>query len=130
MAITETLTLVWGRVSETISKSVSLSSGAVVDIDEAIADDTTDGLVALTLDVSQLKLVYIVCDQAVTLETNSSSSPDDTLTLTADTPVLWYVGCGYPIGDLFSADVTALYVTNASGGTATLRCRFLLDPTV
>lgn len=92
-----------------------------------IADSTTDGEVVAALDVSALKSLMILSDQNVTIETNDGSSADDTLTLVGGEPLVWWDGCGYSCP--LTADVTAFYITNASGATANVQMRFLSDPT-
>lgn len=107
----------------------TITGGQWVTLDEDITDGTTDGLVALVLDVSQIQGYIITSDQAITLETNNGAAPDDTITLTADGAVVWTPEDGSTKRHL-QTDVTALYVTNASGSTANLRAWFLVDPTV
>jgi len=119
----------WAFEGESIDREETLTGGQLVTIDEDIPDSTTDDLVALTLDVSQIQAIFITSNQAITLETNNGSAPDDTITLAANGCVIWTTADGATLRPL-QTDVTALYVTNASGSTATLRCRFLVDPTV
>lgn len=95
-------------------------------VDESIAI-AADNLVAWTLDLSQLKMLYIHSTQIVTLETNSSSAPDDTIILAAGQPLIWYTG--YLYDNLITADVTQLFVTNASQAIATLNIECLFDAT-
>ena len=119
----------WSYLGEQLDRDEDVSAGELVTIEEAIADSETDKLVALTLDVSQLKAMYLECDQDVTLETNDGSTPDDTISLSANVPQLWSESDGASLRPL-TVDVTGLYVTNASGSTANLKGRFLVDPTV
>jgi hypothetical protein len=115
--------------NETTTANNSVTAGQLISIEEAIPDSSTDLLVALSVDVSQIRGVYIESDQALLLETNDGSSPDDTLTLVAGIPYVWYTSkydALFCIGD----DITALYVTNASGETANLKIKLLIDPTV
>lgn len=110
---------------ETISAVNTLTSGAKVSIDETLSIGT-DVPVALTLDVSQVKSAYIVSSVAMTIKTNSSGSPANTLTLVAGVPYRWYTN-QYDAFKL-TTDVTTLYVTNAAAGR--LQMEFLVDPTV
>lgn len=119
----------WTFEGEVIELDETETGGQLVTIDEDIADSETDLLVALVLDVSQIQALFITSDQAITLETNDGAVPVDTITLAADGCVIWTAADGESLNPL-QTDVTALYVTNASGETATLRCRFLVDPTV
>lgn len=105
----------------------TLTAGLRIAISEPIAI-ANDVLVALSVDVSQVKGVYIVCDQDVTLETNNSGSPTNTLALKANIPYVWYTNKYHTL--VFSSDITALYVTNASAAVANLVVEILTDPTV
>lgn len=127
MPFTHTLTekLVVGNTS--IEKSNAQSAGANTSIDETIADSTTDGLINFTLDVSQLQSIYIVSDADITIETNDGSSPADTLSLVAGVPYVWHADSYHAC--LLTTDITAIYVTNASGGSARLQIEALHDPT-
>lgn len=127
MAFTHTHTRNFSRSGENLTASAVATAAAEVCIDEVITTATTDGLVALTLDQSALKSVFITSDVAVTLETNSGSAADDSFTLAAGQVISWAIGdaAACPI----TADVTALYVTNTSGSSANLKLRFLQDPT-
>jgi len=115
---------------ENISYSLndSQTSGAEANISESITNGT-DQLVAYEMDISQLKTFVIWSSGGdMTVETNSSSAPDDTFNLTDGVPVFWSANMqGSPAIPL-SADITSLYVTNT--GTATLEVRALFDPTV
>jgi hypothetical protein len=105
----------------------TLTAGLRIAISESISI-ANDVLVALSVDVSQVKGVYILSDQALTLETNSSGSPTNTLTLVANIPYIWYTGKYDTLK--FTSDITALYVTNASASAANLTIEILTDPTV
>lgn len=87
-----------------------------------------DQLYALALDVSQVKAVFLLSDQDLLLETNSSSSPANTLSLKANVPYIWYTN--KPQALVFTTDITALYLTNASAAVATLKLEILVDPTL
>lgn len=105
----------------------TMTAGLRIAISEPIAI-ASDVLVALSVDVSQVKGVFILSDQDVTLETNSSSAPDNTLSLKANIPYVWYTNKYDALK--FTSDITALYVTNASAAVANLVVEILTDPTV
>ncbi len=87
----------------------------------------TDTQVNLAIDVSAVKLFWIKSDRAVQIETNSGSAPTNTLTLVAGQPYFWHTNA-YDTFKL-TGDVTAFFVTNASGGSATIECYFNYDAT-
>lgn len=89
----------------------------VLKMEESVADAVTDQEHLVSIDISQLKAFYMVSDQALTVETNSGGTPVDSFTLTANRPVVWQTGDTA----IFTADVTALYLSNSSGSTATFK---------
>lgn len=109
------------------TSSLSITSGSGTTIDETIAIAAADLQLTLNVDVSDVKSFIAIADQALTLETNSGGSPANTITLAADVPYYWRVGHA----DAFklTTDVTALFVTNASGVAARLQIEILFDPT-
>lgn len=126
MAFTHTITRTYNDGAEVLTKNITVTSGATVAIDESISANQTNLLVALNIDVSQLKSLFILTDVAMTLKTNSSGSPDDTISMVANVPLEWK-NDGYHTCPL-TVDVTGLYVTNTTAGT--LKIRGLVDPTV
>ena len=121
-----TLKVVGSGVS--ISKDVALTGGSAIIVDESIPDSSTDLEVLFELDVSTVQSIFITSDSAVTLETNSGSTPDDTIVLVANQPVLWYVGSS--LVNPLTVDITTnIFVTNASGSAARLQIIALYDPT-
>lgn len=104
-----------------------LTSEAGSSLAEAIPDSSTDLPVAFVLDLSECKSFYIKSDQALTVKTNSSSVPDDTLVLAANVGYLWQP---LSIGAfVITVDIASLFVTNASGAVANLVVEELHDPT-
>ena len=105
------------------SRSQALTANRIQDIDltgaSAIPDSTTNQLLNVAWVRAQLAGIYIVSDQVVTIKSNSSGSPDDTLVLAANVPVHWYPA-RYHTKPFATADVTKLYVTNASGQPANI----------
>ncbi len=126
MAISHTLTLSWARNGESISQTVTIENEAENNRDVTVAQNVTDQLVNLNIDVSELKLLYLHCDKAIQIQTNDGSSPDNTLTLAANKPLVWYTGCG--LTNPLTVDVTKFYLTTGAVGTdATLKIRTVQD---
>lgn len=131
MSVTHTITRSITRGGATKSASKAIAAGQEVVIDDTVAQSQTDLLYELTIDVSQLKSLYIVSDQDLTLETNADDhAGGDLLTLKANQPVIWQLNdaCACPI----TADVDGLYVTTGAIGAdgANLYFAALIDPTV
>ena len=112
--------------SGTLARSKEYESSQVVEFDEAITVGT-DRQVNATIDVSAVKVFYMVSDRTVTVQTNDGSSPDDEFVLTAGVPRMWFVDCGEDF--VLTTDVTEFFITNASGGTANVKLRVLQDST-
>ncbi len=128
MSFTHSIERRWTDGSTTDAATASQTADGRDDRDIAVPASTTDMAVAFALDVSQAKSLFITSDQDITIKTNSSSAPDDTLTLKANQAVAWQYG-DVPDGP-FGTDVTVLYITNAGASSATLKVRCLVDTTV
>jgi type IV secretory pathway VirB9-like protein len=86
------------------------------DIDASIAASTTNESLSFNLTLANLKSVMIYADGALTLKTNSSGSPQETITLAAGQEITWQTGD--PGSAPFAGNVTALFVTNGSSTAA------------
>ena len=70
--------------------------------------DSADVEIDVDIKVAQCKGIVLLCDQDVTLKTNSSEEPTQTIELDAGRDLSWLDGQGE---NPFSADVTKLYAT-------------------
>lgn len=127
MAFSHTYTQALQTPSGLLTRSNSYSASQSVEVSESIANGQTDADIVVAIDVSAVKSFYIVSSAAVTIETNDGSSPDDTLGLAAGVPYVWNTGSEDSF--LLTADVTVLYVTNASGSSADIELRCIQDAT-
>jgi hypothetical protein len=95
--------------------------------DGVIATGAVNAEIDVAVTKAAIKTMMLSSTQAVTVKTNSSSSPQETINLTAGQLLMWTVDdtAACP----FSADVTKMYVTNASGKDATFKFRALVDST-
>jgi hypothetical protein len=127
MAFTYGVTQTVQAQSGPVTKTNTYSGSAVAEFDESVSNGATDTQINIAIDVSTVKVFWIYSDVAITVETNDGSAPDDTLTLAAGIPYM-YVNDGEDTF-LLGTDVTALFITNASGSTANITCRCLQDST-
>jgi len=111
----------------TVSKSNTYTGSGSISIEETVADAQTDFEINVDIDVSAIKAIYINSTQDVTLETNSGSSPADTISLTANKPYVWTADSYF--SNLLTTDVTSMFFTNASGGQATISVEVVYDTT-
>jgi hypothetical protein len=135
MAISHILTDEITFGSTTIRASETVSSGSEIAISEAISANQTNQLVALAFANAKLKSIYIHSDVTMSLHTNEASTgtPQDKIFLVAGSAYKWSLTGSFlgEVGDSaaspFDGNVTALYVTNTTAGTLTIRG--LVDPT-
>jgi len=96
-----------------INGIVSVQTDACAKRDITLEADSADVEVDLVIDVSATQGVVLFGSADMTIKTNSTSEPDDTIELTAARDLSWITGQG---SNPFGADVTKLYVTCESGG--------------
>jgi hypothetical protein len=114
-----------------LSQDIPIVAEQFVRSEFTVANGQTAFHANLAVDISQMKAILILSDKAVTIKTNSSGSPDDTVVLAANVPYLWYAGPTIDASDEnpFDADITDLYIANASGATATVKIWVATDGT-
>lgn len=106
-----------GRVKST---SIIVTGTDSVRWERSVADSVTNGELDIP-EVTQANItsLYLLSTQDVTLKTNSSGAPTDTITLKANRAYWWdtndYNTC------LLTGNITAnVFATNASGGAAVI----------
>ncbi len=108
----------------------SLEYGGNPSISETIAQSASGQRVALAIDQSQLKMLYMKATGSdLTIKTNSEGTPTQTITLVDGVPQLWFDGNGQdcPI----TADITTdIYVTEGGTADSLLEIEPLVDPTI
>lgn len=108
-------------------KSVEKTADALAQYDITVAIGATNFQAILGIDVSELEALYVNSTQDLTLKTNSSGSPQETIALKANVPLQWQTGGYFAVP--FAGDVTSFFFTNASGVEATVTIRILQDAT-
>jgi hypothetical protein len=120
-----------GSGIDTISSTTNQENTdtATILIEEAIIV-STDTLVAMVMDVSEMSTLMVTSTEVITLNTNDigGGSPAKTFTIGPDDPQVWALG--WTATNPWETDITALYITNASGSTADVVIRILYDSTV
>jgi hypothetical protein len=79
-------------------------------LDVVLPAGTVDQVQAFAFPIATLQSVFILSDQNVTLKTNSSSSPANTINLKAGNPLCWSISSGY-FACPFGVDVTQIFLT-------------------
>lgn len=126
MAISYILTTTLQRGGTSVSKQVTKTASAETVLEETVAIGT-DTKLTVAIDVSAVKAMMLVASTDTKIETNSSSAPDDTIELEAGVPYLYDRDNEAFAPFIFTADVTAFYVTNAAEAELLMYC--LYDPT-
>lgn len=129
MAITHKISVRINYNQTAVTWDASQTTGAESNMSESIPDASTDLQVTWEADVSEMKsLLMLASGGNITVETNSGSTPTDTISLTDGVPVLWVSGNN--VANPLTADVTTdIYVTNSSGSDVTLTILSATDPT-
>lgn len=112
--------------STTITSVVTSYTGDVqLELDDNVNATTTNKEFDIAITVANIKSIVITCDKAVTVKTNSTGSPQETITLTAGQAVIW--AFDHLEASPFLGNVTKMYVTNAGAAVARFRVSVLLN---
>ena len=99
-------------------------------VDVSIPAATTNKQVNVAATRANLAAVVLYASAAVTVKTNSSGSPQETIELAAGEVRKWTSTEGAGLaGCPFSGNLTAFYLTNAGGSAATFKAWLLEDVT-
>lgn len=113
--------------SAVTSELVSVVDEAEVAYEDTVVAGASDVEADISFPFAGVKACCLVSDKDVTVKTNSSSTPGDTITLTANKPLIWYDGARGV--NPFTADVTKLFFSNAGGSIANVKVHVLLHVT-
>lgn len=106
------------------SRQTVLTVTSVLEHDIAVAGTTPNQLFTTAWVAANAQAIYIESDIDLTIKTNSSGSPAQTITIKASTPFLWIKNSG--VTNPFATDVTALYQSPAGAVAGTLKLRVLI----
>ena len=113
------------RITDTTD---TVTNDGEVSYSGTIVKNTSDNQIDLAFPYLKVKSVCIYSSTAMTVETNSTSTPDDTFTLAAGEQLTWTVNESATCP--FTVDVTKFYASNGSANDdATLKINVLLDVT-
>jgi hypothetical protein len=127
MSITHTIVRSYkdqGSTAISASETPTGNTENNVDVSVVVGTDIAFAWAAVR---ANLQSLCISSDRALTIETNSSSAPTDTIVLIGGQALVWTLAKDGLSRCPFSASVTSLFFTNASGGTAALKIRALLN---
>ena len=104
-----------------VTTSQNYTSDGQVDVDDIVPPSTTNKNYALAITLANVKSLLIYSDQAVTIKTNSSGAPSDTINVKAGVPIAWNTDMLNSIP--FATNVSQMFITNAGGNSANLKIR-------
>jgi len=78
--------------------------------DQTYGASLTDQLLAVAFTAANIQSIFLLSDKGLTIETNSGSSPVNTIVLKPGSPLAWSKSEGY-WPNPFTANVTAFYIT-------------------
>jgi hypothetical protein len=70
----------------------------------------TDQLMTIAFTAANVQSIMLLSDKGLKIETNSGTTPINTINLTPGTPLAWSKSAGY-YPNPFTANVTAFYIT-------------------
>jgi hypothetical protein len=124
MSQSNKMTFTWADGSNSLSLAATESNEATFAADVALAAAAANVQAGVAFVATKLQDIWMSCDQACTVKTNSSTTPGNTFDLAANVPFVWIKDGG--VTNPFTVDVTTLYVTNTSATTpATFKARGL-----
>jgi hypothetical protein len=124
--VIHSFTFGWG--TDTSGRSLQASK-SITDALEAnggptsVNNGVTDQALAISFPFANIASVFLLSSVDMTLETNSGSTPADTITLKAGIPRIWFVG--FQGVNPFTVNVTSFFLTNASGQQGIFEGRIL-----
>ena len=94
-------------------------------VKETIVAGAVNKEIDIALTVANLKSLVLFSDQAVTLKTNSTSSPQDTIAMQASKEIVWTTDGAAGGAIPFAGNITKFYVSNAGTKDANFQFRAL-----
>jgi hypothetical protein len=95
---------------------------AAINIDAVIPTEQTQEFDA-AISVAKVQSLMICSDQPGMVQTNDPNTPQDTINLRANVPVIWTINSFWPC--VFRVDVSKLFLTNTGPAAANTKIRLL-----
>lgn len=126
-----TTTVAWSGTGNSTFGGTLVDTGDAEDNREISVLASTEQQVDIAWVRARLQHLFIQSDQNLTVNTNAAAtgSPGDTINVVANYPISYSRSAGQAV-PANSADVTSIFVLNATSATATLKIRILKDSTV
>lgn len=102
-------------------------TGTLIVMPPSVCAGTATTHLGFALDYDAVKAFCITSDVAVTLKTNSSSAPDNTIVLKPNIPYIWTTDSYNTF--LITVDIASIYIVNAGGTAANVAIIAVTDST-
>ncbi len=123
-SITDTISISYTGNGKAVTTPVGAYTGTLAEsIETVIAAGAVKTAITITFPVATIKCLIVSSDQDVTLYTNSSTTPIETLAIKAAFGLFWTKD--QPVACPFSTDITHFYVSNAGATDAKFHFRVL-----
>jgi len=121
---TDTITISYSGNGKAVSGKVGSYTGTKdAGIAIVIPANTTNQAVPITFPFANIQACVLDSSQNLTVLTNSTTTPGNTINLKGTKALDW--GTDYVAAKPFSADVTVMYVSNATATDSTFNVRVL-----
>jgi hypothetical protein len=122
---TYTLGFNWQTPGDSIAANLVANGEVNLAINEDIVANQTDHEIDAAIPVApKLQAFLLYCDQNVTVKTNNSGAPTDTINLSAGVPFFWIGSGSVPL----AGAITKFFVTNTTACTFQVRALFNTSP--
>lgn len=122
--IVDTISISYTGNGKAVTAPVGSYTGTeAVAVETVITAGATNQLITLAFPVATIKSLIMSSDQNLTVKTNSSTTPIETLALKATAALVWTTDSATTCP--FSADITRFYVSNAGATDAKFHFRVL-----
>jgi hypothetical protein len=111
MSVTETQSIsISTSGGRSLAGSVIESGSSEINIDQTYAGGSSNVELDIAFTDAGLQSVFLISNQPLTIGTNSSATPSNTINLVAGAPLIWSRSSGY-FPCPFTADVTKFFIT-------------------
>lgn len=124
MSFSQKIKADWVGDGREIAGAFTVSANAKASFDENIPIGAANEYV-FAFDITNLELLYISVAEDLTIKTNSSGAPDDTILVKKGIPFIWTYGVNY--SKPLAVDVVKIFVANSSGVIARLQIEVLYN---
>jgi hypothetical protein len=122
-----TITITYAEGAEQLALPEVYTADTLIKGDYPIAAAAVNAEIDVAFSKTAFQLILISSDQAVTIKTNSTGAPGDTIALPANKSIL--IRNGAVLGGNFAVDVTKLFISNGTTSTANVKVRVVTDTT-